>query len=31
MIEVQAKLMNGNMLSSSNPIVCLSSQASKSA
>lgn len=31
MIEVQAKLMNGNMLSGSNLIVCLSSQAPKSA
>jgi len=31
MTEVQAKLKNGNMLSSSNLIVCLISQAPKSA
>lgn len=31
MIELQAKLMNGNMLSSGNLIVCLSSQAPNSA
>lgn len=31
MIEVQAKLMNGYMLSSSNLIVCLSSQVPKAA
>lgn len=31
MIDIQVKLMNGNMLSSSNLIVCLSSHAPKSA